>query len=62
MKETIDGEILIKVISDSECMSAYKTVKQRDKHIRVPDNIFENPIIIGHEFCAEAENYLLGNF
>ncbi len=48
-----DGEILIKIISDSVCMSTYKTVKQGEKHIRVPDNVKENPIIIGHEFCAE---------
>lgn len=49
-----DGEILIKVISDSVCMSTYKTAKQGAKHIRVPDNVAENPIIIGHEFCAEV--------
>ena len=48
-----DGEILIKIISDSVCMSTYKTVKQGAKHIRVPDNVKENPIIIGHEFCGE---------
>ena len=48
-----DGDILIKVVSDSVCMSTYKTVKQGSKHIRVPDDIMENPVIIGHEFCAE---------
>ena len=49
-----NGEILIKIISDSVCMSTYKTVKQGAKHIRVPDNVQENPVIIGHEFCAEV--------
>lgn len=49
-----DGEILIKVISDSVCMSTYKTAKQGAKHLRVPDNVAENPVIIGHEFCAEV--------
>jgi len=49
-----DGEILIKVISDSVCMSTYKTVKQGSKHLRVPDNVSEKPVIIGHEFCAEV--------
>ena len=49
-----DGEILIKIISDSACMSTYKTIKQGAKHIRVPDNVAENPVIIGHEFCAEV--------
>ena len=48
-----DGEILIKIVSDSVCMSTYKTAMQGAKHLRVPDNIAENPIIIGHEFCAE---------
>ena len=48
-----DGEILIKIISDSVCMSTYKTVKQGAKHLRVPDDVENNPIIIGHEFCAE---------
>jgi len=49
-----NGEILIKVISDSVCMSTYKTAKQGAKHIRVPDNVAEKPVIIGHEFCAEV--------
>ena len=48
-----DGEILIKIISDSVCMSTYKTIKQGAKHIRVPDDVAENPVILGHEFCAE---------
>lgn len=48
-----DGEVLIKIICDSVCMSTYKTAKQGSKHIRVPDDIAENPVIIGHEFCAE---------
>ena len=47
------GEILIKIISDSVCMSTHKTIMQGKNHIRVPDNIAENPIILGHEFCAE---------
>lgn len=49
-----DGEILIKIISDSVCMSTYKTVKQGEKHLRVPDNVKDNPVIIGHEFCGEV--------
>jgi threonine dehydrogenase-like Zn-dependent dehydrogenase len=54
LPELINGEILIKIISDSVCMSTYKTAKQGAKHIRVPDNVAENPVIIGHEFCAEV--------
>ena len=49
-----NGEILIKVISDSVCMSTYKTVKQGAKHLRVPDDVADHPAIIGHEFCAEV--------
>ncbi len=48
-----NGEILIKVVSDSVCMSTYKTAKQGAKHLRVPDNVAESPVIVGHEFCAE---------
>lgn len=54
LPELKNGEILIKIISDSVCMSTYKTVRQGAKHIRVPNNVSENPIIIGHEFCAEV--------
>ena len=53
LPEIGEGEILIKIVSDSVCMSTYKTAMQGEKHIRVPDNVAENPIIIGHEFCAE---------
>ena len=48
-----EGEILIKIISDSACMSTYKTAIQGAKHLRVPDDVDKNPVIIGHEFCAE---------
>ena len=47
------GEILIKIISDGVCMSTYKTVMQGAKHLRVPNDVAEHPIIIGHEFCGE---------
>lgn len=53
LREITDGEILIKIISDSVCMSTYKTAKQGEKHLRVPNGIRENPVIVGHEFCAE---------
>lgn len=52
LPELKNGEILIKIITDSVCMSTYKTVKQGAKHLRVPDNVAEKPVIIGHEFCA----------
>jgi L-sorbose 1-phosphate reductase len=48
-----DDEILAKVVSDSICMSSYKAAMQGSKHKRVPDNVHENPVIIGHEFSGE---------
>ncbi len=49
-----NGELLVKVISDSVCMSTYKTAMQGAKHLRVPNDVDEHPVIIGHEFCAEV--------
>jgi len=48
-----DNEILAKVVSDSLCMSSYKAASQGIEHKRVPDDVAENPIIIGHEFAGE---------
>jgi threonine dehydrogenase-like Zn-dependent dehydrogenase len=48
-----DDEILAKVVSDSICMSSYKAATQGTDHKRVPDNVAEEPIIIGHEFAGE---------
>jgi threonine dehydrogenase-like Zn-dependent dehydrogenase len=48
-----DSEILAKIVSDSICMSSYKAASQATKHKRVPANIADDPIIIGHEFCGE---------
>ncbi|MGF7139910.1 zinc-binding dehydrogenase [Roseimarinus sediminis] len=48
-----DDEILAKVVSDSICMSSYKAATQGSDHKRVPDNVAEQPIIIGHEFAGE---------
>ena len=52
LPEIKDDEILVKVISDSVCMSTYKTVKQGKNHKRVPEDVYENPIILGHEFAG----------
>jgi L-sorbose 1-phosphate reductase len=48
-----DDEILAKVVTDSLCMSSYKAASQASDHKRIPDDIAENPIIIGHEFAGE---------
>ena len=39
LPEIKDDEILVKVISDSICMSSYKAAIQGSNHKRVPDNI-----------------------
>ena len=46
-------EVLIRVVSDSLCASTYKAVKQGVNHKRVPPDIAEKPIIIGHELCGD---------
>jgi threonine dehydrogenase-like Zn-dependent dehydrogenase len=48
-----DDEILAKVVTDSLCMSSYKAASQGSDHKRVPDDVAENPTIIGHEFAGE---------
>ena len=48
-----DDEILAKVVSDSVCMSTHKAVLQGAAHKRVPNDIAEHPVIVGHEFCGE---------
>ena len=48
-----DNEILAKVVSDSLCMSSYKASSQGTDHKRIPDDVSENPIIVGHEFAGE---------
>lgn len=53
LPEINDDEILVKVMSDSLCMSTYKEVKQGANHIRVPNNVFDHPIIVGHEFSGD---------
>ncbi|MGI6576500.1 MAG: zinc-binding dehydrogenase [Eubacteriales bacterium] len=48
-----EDEILARVVADSLCMSSYKALIQGEDHKRVPDNVAENPTIIGHEFSGE---------
>lgn len=46
-------EVLMRVVSDSVCASTYKAVIQGSAHKRVPDDIAEHPVVIGHEMCGE---------
>lgn len=47
-----DDEILAKIVSDSVCMSSHKAAEQGAAHKRVPADVGERPVIIGHEFCG----------
>ena len=53
LPEIKDTEVLIRVVTDSLCTSTYKAVKQGAAHKRVPPDIAEKPIIVGHEMCGE---------
>lgn len=47
-----DDEILVQVVSDSICMSTYKAAVLGPDHKRVPNDVAENPVIIGHEMAG----------
>ncbi len=53
LPEIKDDEILVKIISDSICMSTYKLLIQGKKHKRCPQDVDTNPIIIGHECSGD---------
>lgn len=52
LPEITESEILVKVVSNSICMSTYKATILGKNHKRVPNNVHENPIITGHEFAG----------
>jgi threonine dehydrogenase-like Zn-dependent dehydrogenase len=52
LPEIKEDEILVQVVSDSICMSSYKAAILGEDHKRVPNDVAENPIIIGHEMAG----------
>lgn len=52
LPEIKDDEVLVKVISDTICMSTYKCAIQGTKHKRVHPDVAEHPAITGHEFAG----------
>ena len=52
LPEIQEDEILVKVISDSICMSTYKAAIQGVEHKRIPADVAEHPTIMGHEFSG----------
>ena len=49
LPEIRDDEILVRVMSDSICMSTYKLLVQGKAHKRCPQDVDTRPVIIGHE-------------
>lgn len=53
LPQITEDEILIRVVSDALCASTYKAIKQGPAHKRVPEDVAEHPVIIGHEMCGQ---------
>ena len=53
LPEITADEALMRVVSDSLCASTYKAYKQGAAHKRVPDNVADMPVIVGHEMSGE---------
>ncbi len=53
LNEIGDDEVLADIVTNSICMSDYKAAMQGGSHKRVPDDVADNPIILGHEFCGK---------
>jgi threonine dehydrogenase-like Zn-dependent dehydrogenase len=50
-----DDEILVRIVSDSICMSSHKLAVMGGAHKRIRADLTKHPIIIGHEFCGLIE-------
>lgn len=50
-----EKEILVHFVTDSLCASTYKAVKLGTNHKRVPPDVAENPVMVGHEMCGVIE-------
>ena len=48
-----EDEILVRIVSDSICMSTYKMATLGVDHKRVPADVAEHPVICGHEFAGD---------
>ncbi|MGX7262866.1 zinc-binding dehydrogenase [Enterococcus crotali] len=53
LPEIKEDEILASVVTDSICMSTWKLANQGQEHKKAPQDLINNPIIVGHEFCGE---------
>ena len=52
LPEIGEDEVLADITSNSICMSSHKALIQGAAHKRVPNDVAEHPIILGHEFSG----------
>ncbi|MED9948117.1 MAG: alcohol dehydrogenase catalytic domain-containing protein, partial [Peptacetobacter hiranonis] len=55
LPEITEDELLVKIISNSVCLSTYKAAIRGNEHKRVPNDVAEHPAITGHEFAGIIE-------
>ena len=53
LPEVGPDDVQVRIICDSVCMSTYKAALEGEDHKRVPNDVAENPTIVGHEFCGD---------
>ena len=56
LPEMGEDEIQARIITDSLCLSTWKVQNQGAKHKKLPNDLENNPVIMGHEFCGIIEN------
>lgn len=52
LPEIKEDELLVKIMADSLCLSTYKVAQKGSAHKKLPENLDQNPVIMGHEFCG----------
>lgn len=50
-----EDEIQARIVTDSLCLSTYKVQNQGAKHKKLPNDLADHPVIMGHEFCGIIE-------
>ncbi|MDN7146479.1 zinc-binding dehydrogenase [Liquorilactobacillus mali] len=53
LPEIKEDEILATVVSDTMCMSSWKLAKEGEDHKKTPEDLKNNPALIGHEFAGK---------
>ena len=56
LPEMGEDEIQARIITDSLCLSTWKVQNQGAKHKKLPNDLENNPVLMGHEFCGIIEN------